>query len=203
MIKIIFFDLDGVLTKNKVGSTVQSAFFAEKYNLSQQELLEKRRPYTVKDNTGLMTNFEAYQEILKDFGIDNLTIDIMEESFAATPVDNRMIEFAKKLKTDYKVGIITDNTKDRVDYLIAMYNWAAIFDPIINSAEVGTMKNATKIFDIAVKQARCKHNECIFIDNSQKNIDVCNKTGIHGIFFDDEVRDYEKLLNEIETKLSS
>ena len=197
MIKTIFFDLDGVLTLNKTGSAVQAKFFAEKFNLSESELRAKRKEYTIRDNTGEMTNYEAYQEILGSFGIEP-SLEVIEESFALTPVDDRMIGIAKDYTKDYKVGIITDNSKDRAEYIAAFNNWDEIFDPIIISADVGEMKTGRKIFDVAVEAVGCEHEECVFIDNTQKNIDSCNSIGMHGIFFDDQVRDYDKMLAEID-----
>ena len=64
-------------------------------------------------------------------------------------------------------------------------NWYNIFDVIVVSEEVKSTKKGTKIFEIATQRAKVNPKECIFIDNSQKNIDSAQKTGIAGVYFDD------------------
>jgi len=109
-----------------------------------------------------------------------------------------MIEFANALKRKYKIGIITDNKAERVDVICKMHEWQDVFAPIIVSQTVGSTKRDSRIFEIAAQEAGIEPNQCIFIDNSMKNVETSSRFGMHGVYFDDEVRDYEELKKKIE-----
>ena len=73
-----------------------------------------------------------------------------------------------------------------------------IFDLIIISEDVKCTKKTTEIFEITAQRANAKAGECIFIDNKQKNVDSAIKAGFEGVYFDDEIRDYESLFKSID-----
>lgn len=54
----------------------------------------------------------------------------------------------------------------------------------IYSAEVGAIKPSAEIFSIACQRFGYKKEECVFIDDSQKNIDGAKSFGLNTILFD-------------------
>jgi FMN phosphatase YigB (HAD superfamily) len=42
-------------------------------------------------------------------------------------------------------------------------------------------------------------SECLFIDNTEKNLIIPRKMGMATIFYDDDNRDYDLFLNDLET----
>ncbi|MCL2383820.1 MAG: HAD-IA family hydrolase [Oscillospiraceae bacterium] len=125
------------------------------------------------------------------------------EAFESAPIDKKMLEYAIQFKTDYTVGIITDNSVARVDTIMLKNNWSDIFELVIVSEEAKCTKKGTEIFEISAQRANVKPEECIFIDNKQKNVDSAIKAGFYGVYFDDEVRDYDSLFKSIEEIISS
>jgi putative hydrolase of the HAD superfamily len=200
-IKAIFFDFDGVLTTDKSGSVSTAKYFSEKLGIKYEDLLtiykESFADADHKIDIGESLNPLIWESMCERFGV-KYSPDWMNEAFDSSPIDNKMIAFAKKLKEKFIVGIITDNGKDRADYLFLKHKFNELFNPIIVSANVKTTKAGTEIFEIAAQRARLKPDECIFIDNTQKNLISAEKLGIIGIHFDDAVRDHEKLFNEVE-----
>ncbi len=73
-----------------------------------------------------------------------------------------------------------------------------IFDTIIISEDVKCTKKGTEIFEITTQRANVNAEECIFIDNKQKNVDTAKKVGFIGLYFDDEKRDYDNLFKIID-----
>lgn len=45
-------------------------------------------------------------------------------------------------------------------------------------------------------------NECLFIDNQEKNLIIPKKIGMNVIYFDHEKRNYEKLVEEFKNLYS-
>lgn len=202
-VKAIFFDFDGVLTTDKSGSTSSAKYFSKKLGVSIEELLAiYKKDYADADHridVGEALNSEIWQSMSERYGIKYKPEDMIQ-AFADTPIDSKMLEFARKLKEKFIVGIITDNGAERTAYIFNKHKFDKIFNPIIVSADVKATKGGTEIFDLAASRAGAKPSECIFIDNTKKNIVSANKAGFIGIYFDDAVRDYEKLFSEVENE---
>ena len=199
MIKTIFFDLDGVLTTDKSGSFTVSKYFAEKLGVNVQEVFEYKKQFDEDTDTGKMSDFDVWEKTCKRFGVgDTFNEKYLQEAFESTPIDEKMVQYAKQLKSKYNVGIITDNSIARVDAISSKNNWSSIFDITIISEDVKSTKKGTKIFEIAVARVNAKPTECIFIDNKQANVDSAQNAGLIGVYFDDQKRDYKELFKQVD-----
>jgi putative hydrolase of the HAD superfamily len=104
-----------------------------------------------------------------------------------------MLELARRLRQHYSVGIITDNKKDRIDHLKKHLGLTALFDPIVVSAEVGSSKESSRIFERALSHLGIAPNESLFADNSEENLVAANVLGMITVHFDDEQNDVQAL----------
>lgn len=199
--KVIFFDLDGVLTTDKSGSLSCAKYIAQKINIDFHKLYECKKKFDHATDNGEAREEDVWSTACESFG-KILNPQWLFEAYLSTPMDEKMIDYAKWLKGKFKVGIITDNSVERVQAIIQKHNWTNIFDPIVVSGAVKCTKRDTKIFEIAAQIAKVNPNDCIFIDNSQRNIDSATKAGFAGIFFEDEKRDLTELFNMV-NKISS
>ena len=123
-----------------------------------------------------------------------LSLDLLHEAFASTPLSQRMLQIARALRSRYAVGIVTDNKKDRIDLLKKLHKLSSLFDPIAVSAEIGAGKDSPRMFLEVVHRLGVRPDECIFIDNSRKNLVAPGALGIKTIYFDDERQDFDALL---------
>lgn len=199
MIKKIFFDFDGVLTTDKTGSHTNCKYFSQKIGLNRKELLSKVKQFDEEIDAGKISEKEVWESICKEREVE-FNPNWLKEAFLSTPIDERMLEYAKQLKNKYSLGMITDNASERMNMIIEQNKQFNIFDTIIVSEEVKCTKKGTKIFEIATQKAQVNAKECIFIDNKQKNVECAKNAGFIGVFFDDEKRDYDnlfKLMDEI------
>ena len=113
-----------------------------------------------------------------------------------------MLALARELKRrGITIGMITDNKCDRVDAILEHYGLRELFDIVVVSAAHGCTKDQRGIFEISVTQAKVAFHECIFIDNSPKNLVAARELGMHVLHFDDELRDYILLKDQIENIL--
>lgn len=194
--KAILFDFDGVLTIDKYGSDSILRYLAEKTQVPIDIL--KREYYKI--NRGLLNGEYTHKDIWADYcknvGYD-IDFQILIDSFINTPLDWDMILFVRELKIKYKIGVITDNKVDRITKILEHHNLTDLFDIVTISAECKCGKNDRRIFDITLDYLNIEPNNCIFIDNSEKNLIVPQELGIHTILFDDENRDIEKFENQL------
>ncbi len=194
--KAILFDFDGVLTIDKYGSDSILRYLAENTPVSIDVL--KREYYKI--NRGLLNGEYTHKDIWADYcknvGFD-IDFQILIDSFINTPLDNEMLSLVRELKTKYKIGMITDNKVDRITEILRFHNLTDLFDVVTISAECECGKNDRKIFDITLESLGVEPNDCVFIDNSEKNLVVPQELGIHTILFDDENRDIEEFKNHL------
>lgn len=195
----ILFDFDGVLTIDKYGSDSILRYLSENTPVPIDTL--KREYYKI--NRGLLygeyTHKDIWAEYCKNVGCD-IDFQILIDSFINTPLDFDMLSLVRELKTKYKIGMITDNKIDRITEILRFHNLTDLFDVVTISAECKCSKNDRKIFDITLENLNIEPSDCIFIDNSEKNLIVPQELGIRTILFDDENRDIElfrKQLNKI------
>ena len=196
MTKYIFFDMDGVLTTDTTGSYTTAKFFADKFEIDFDELFQYTKPFDSDIDAGKLTVNEVWANVAEKYNKE-FKDEYIREAFLSTPIDAKMLEIVDKLKENYKVGIITDNSIERANAIFDKNNFREIFDTIIISGEVKSTKKSVEIFKIAAEKAGVECNECVFIDNNPNNAKVADEAGFKGVWFDDQARDYDKLWNEI------
>lgn len=197
MIKKIFFDFDGVLTTDKTGSHTNCKYFSLKIEVDAQELLSKVKQFDEEIDAGKISEKDVWESICKEAEVE-FSPNWLQEAFINTPIDEVMLEYARQLKNKFSVGIITDNSTERMNIIIEQNQGFNIFDTIIISEDVKCTKKGTEIFKVTTQRANVNAKECIFIDNKQKNVDSAKNAGFIGVYFDDEKRDYDNLFKIID-----
>ena len=197
MIKAVLFDFDGVLTIDGTGSESICNYICEKTGIDL-ELFEKEY---FKYNDDLLygkINHEDIWDILCKGLNTQVDIKILYESFLNTPIDSKMMELVAKLKEkNYKIGMVTDNKKDRIDNIVQYYDWDKVFDKITISAEVGSGKDCNEIFERTIDSLNVNADECVFIDNQEKNLIIPRSMKMNVVYFDHIERNYEQLIKNM------
>ncbi len=196
MIKAIFFDFDGVLTTDPRGSYTTCVYLEKKTGIPKEKIISCYRhnfsPLKIKK-----LSYEVFwQEFCKCIGKD-IDIGLLQGAFDSTPKNEKMFELAEKLKTNYKTGIITDNTKERFDAMIEKFCLDKLFDVLILSAEVGCTKQEKSIFFEALKSLNIPPEECIFIDNTESNLIVPKQMGFKTIFYNHEKNNVGAIIEKL------
>jgi epoxide hydrolase-like predicted phosphatase len=174
MLKAIIFDCFGVLypvyiddwfTRNKARLTLDRATL-DKLNLqidlgriSQQEL------------------YEAFSREVK------LPVEVIQEEIEQNiTLDANLVDLIKKLKSRYKLGLLSNAGEEEIS-IIYKDKVADIFDSITVSYEAKCVKPDPGIFQIAAKRLNVAPNECLFIDDSHKNIEAAQNLGMKTITY--------------------
>ncbi len=196
MIKAILFDFDGVLTTDETGSQSICNYICKKTSLDEEIFYHEYYKYNNDLLYGKTNHENIWDSLCKGINM-KIDIRILHESFINTPIDSQMIAIIDKLKKlNYKIGMVTDNKKDRIDDIVQYYDMNKIFDAITISADVGSGKDDNKIFVKILECLNVTANECVFIDNQEKNLIVPKSMGMNVIFFDHKKRNYGKLIQE-------
>ena len=196
MIKAIFFDFDGVLTMDKTGSLTTTRSLSQVTGIDHERVKAAFARFNEDLTRGKCTHRAIWDDLCRDVGAD-IDIALLEKAFASTPLNHELLAVAKRLRPRFVVGLITDNKQDRMDCLERLHGLSVVFRPIVVSAAVGSTKTDRAIFDRALALAHVEPRECIFVDNTARNLLVPREMGIDTIYFDDEERDVPKLVHEL------
>lgn len=199
-LRAVFFDYDGVLTTDPTGSVTTCGYLSQASGLPFDVLAQAFRPHNAALSTGRCTHAEVWPAICAQLPRP-LPIEWLRAAFESTPLNAAMMALARGLKQcGLVVGIITDNKQDRIDHLVRHQGLAALFDPIVVSAAVGSTKEGAAIFEHALQRAGLPAAQCLFIDNSPANLVAAARLGMHSEHFDDARADVAGLADLLRSR---
>lgn len=193
MIKAIFFDYDGVLTIDKTGSLTTNRYLSKMAAVEYELVRKAFSKYNQELLVGKVTHREIWGTVCESMHCE-IDFSLLEQAFLSTPANHAMFALARRLKSKYALGIITDNKKDRMDCLRVSQGLDALFNPIVVSAELGSGKDSAAVFEYALRCLDIRPEESLFIDNNPENLIVPKALGMGVIFHDDEKNDMGKLV---------
>lgn len=194
-IKNIIFDVGNVLVRWDPHHIVTQAFpeRADKDKLVLQ-LFKHQNWFDI--NLGKIDQETIIAEYHKRLGLDkNRLINMMAiAKDSLTPIEGSF-DLLKSLHGHYKLYALTDNTKDFMAYLRAQYDFWALFEGVVVSAEVGHLKPSREIYMHLLNSYALTANETVFIDDYLINIEGAKAVGLEGIHFENARQCREALLN--------
>ena len=194
--KAIIFDLNGVFIK----SPKLSDRFRDDFNVPEKEFMpalleimqKVRRP-------GSMDVFLLWRPYLKKWEIDFSKDQFFDYWFGKEGVDETLFEFALELKKmGYKIFILSNNFIERAKYyekeFPELFDKMGIFDRVYYSWQTGFVKPDKRAFELLLKENDLNPTECLYFDDSLRNIESAAELGIESYLFDG--------IEDIKTKLN-
>lgn len=182
MIKAILFDVGGVIVTH--GSQIDS--FAKIFRTNDKEKLWKNINHLVGPLcSGDISEAEYWKRVAKSENINPSDIpeNLWNLNYAETTiVDQDILLFIKTLRKKYKTILISNTLKAHAEINIKRGVFEH-FDDVVNSFEVHLSKDTIEIFNLALKRNKLTPDECIFIDDIQKFLDIGNSIGIKGVLY--------------------
>jgi putative hydrolase of the HAD superfamily len=100
-------------------------------------------------------------------------------------LDEEVVALARKLRARYKVGMISNATKELEDILANHHRIIDLFDVVINSARVGLAKPDVRIFHLAAERLGVPISACVFTDDLVVNVEGAQAAGMQAFHFQD------------------
>lgn len=184
-IRALFFDFGGVLIEWNPRRIFERYFPGQPQALEQflgeigffewNHEQDKGRPFHQGVNL-LMQSFPKYAHMLQDYQ------HRWEESIGG-PIDGS-IEILRRL---HGMGLalygLSNWSAETFPIIRRRHEFFGLFDQMIISGEVGLAKPDPAIFRLALQTASRPASECLFIDDSQENVDAARALGLHAIRF--------------------
>lgn len=106
-----------------------------------------------------------------------------------------MVEWLHVLRErGFKTAMISNLSRNFSGYLRQNANWAALFDHLCFSGELGISKPGAAIFRGCLEALHVAASQALFVDDKEVNIAAAQKLGLKGIVF----RSVEQLEKELE-----
>jgi putative hydrolase of the HAD superfamily len=94
-----------------------------------------------------------------------------------------VVSLARKLRSRYKVGLLTNATKNLEEMLLEHHGITDLFDVVINSARVGLAKPDVRIFHLAAERLGVPPSACVFTDDMPHNVEGARAAGMRAFQF--------------------
>ncbi len=183
----LMIDMYGVIIKESKGNFIPytySHFDESHYErieklFKEEKLFEKAQLGKISSNEFLLKlGYENPEFTMKDYIENHLTLD---EGF---------INFAEKINGKYKLVLISNDMTEWSNYITEFYGLDKYFDHKIISGDIGARKPDFEIFDKGLEIIGKTPRECIFVDNSSKNLVAAEEVGLSPILFNRDNEHY-------------
>lgn len=190
-ITTILFDMYGVILEESKGKFIP--YTLEHFDSTEHERLKRQfkeeRLFTKAGNGEISSD-----TFLSLLGYENPGFHMKDYIENYLTLDSGFIPFAEKYYKKYDFVLLSNDVSEWSRYITEYYQLNQYFKEKIVSGDVKCRKPEKKIYELALEKIGKSPAECVFIDNSVKNLEVADELGICPILFN---RDHEEYTGTI------
>ncbi len=184
----IFIDMYGVIIKESKGYFIpytyehfeQSEYDRIQKSFREEKLFGKAQRGKLSSNEFLTRlGFADPEAAMKDYLENYLTID------------TGFYVFAEKMCGKHKLFLLSNDVSEWSDYLTDRHKLNKYFAAKYISGNIGICKPDEAFFKYVLDDLKCEPNNCLFIDNSVKNLNAASSFGIKTILFNRDGVEYD------------
>lgn len=185
MIKTIIFDLGGVVLTNDWHLGYKDFFkeFTEYFDISTDDM-----------EIGWNLNWPRFR--VGGINEDEFWMGFLRMSTRKTDTEHAkkiwrkhqkpledMLGLIKKLKNNYRLAVLSNISKEWMDYKREKFGLDYYFDIILGSGFVGVAKPDTRAYTILLEKLNEQPVNCLYIDDREKNTTPARELGMDTILF--------------------
>lgn len=178
MIKALIFDWHGVLDQTNLEGAVKKISDFKK--VTPEYVKKLSRPYEEDYICGSDPQ-EFWGNIQKVFSLSDKELLEVENYILEITPSVSLWEKLPALHSSYITAILSDSPLDKAGE-IRKFNLKD-FDHVYLSAEKGLSKSDNAFFLNLIADMNVRPDECLYIDDSQKNIEIAGKLGLKTCLF--------------------
>lgn len=196
MVKAIIFDLWETL-----GS--------KGYKVSQELQKQFHIPYTLEDlhtyeHSIQLKIWDSPEAMAKSF-LEHFSVEVTEENIQhfiriygpylhSSFLFPGMKELLHTLKEKYTLGLLSNTTNFERAFL-DKHDIRHLFDAIVFSCDIAALKPSEEMFSTIIQKLSLPYKDCLFIDDSKRNIAAAQALGMQVIHFQSVAQLKEELLS--------
>ncbi len=194
MIKNIIFDLGNVLLKSSPSIVLENLNISDEIKNNIKSKFFNNWQHIDLGEESIKEHFDNCKF---NFDIDKSTREILLNYYKYRPFNNEMIELMNKLKhNNYKIFILSNNNKETCEYLKQLPIFERI-DGWIVSCDYHIVKPNKEIYVKLFNTFNIKPDECFFIDDNKKNVEIGAILGMQGFTFKYSNNNIDELINNM------
>ncbi len=184
MIKAIVFDCFGVLVRDGWLPFCEHHFGTDPQSMEEAHNLNHRL------NVGNLTFEEFIIELAELAHVEPVAA---RGEIVSNPPNTELFTWIRdSLKTNYKIGLLSNAGADWLDDLFTPQN-AALFDAAVLSYKIGVMKPDPRAYEAVAEQLGVEMGECLFIDDQPYYCEGAEAVGMAAVHYQDNIKLKESL----------
>ena len=146
---------------------------------------------------GHISEIKFWKGIIEEFNLKVAVSElkkIVRENFKEIDGTRDIIEKLKK--NGYKLGLLSNQAREWVDYCEKQYDFHKLFNSRMYSFEISVCKPEKRGYNLIMGKLKAKPEECLFIDDYDVNLTPAKKLGLATLQFENSEklrRDLRKL----------
>lgn len=193
MFKHLIFDLSEVLISGRKGCShkISEKLGIDETNVNQ--LLKGKN--SLRLIRGEITE-DAYIDALISEGRWNISPDWLKEVFRNNFHNEvpGMIDLLRPLSEKYNLVLLSDHAREWIEYIEGHHKFLNVFKRSFYSFDLGMDKTSPETFRGVLTEVNASPEECLFVDDSQANVEVARGVGVTSILFES----HQKLLKDFQ-----
>lgn len=186
-ITTLIFDMYGVIIEESKGN-----FIPYTYNHFDESEYERiTRQFRAEKLFGKAGIGELNSdEFLSQMGFKDTQFHMRDYIENHLTLDAGFIPFAEKFVGQYEFVLLSNDVSEWSAYITEYHGLDKYFTHKIVSGDVKCRKPDRKIYELTLERIGKKPEECLFIDNTGKNLLVARELGIVPVMFDRDKEEY-------------
>ncbi len=187
-ITTILLDMYGVILEESKGYFIPYTYgrFEEKEWERLTRQFKQEQLFTKAGNGELSSD-----DFLSMLGFDDPAYHMRNYISHYLTLDPDFIPFAENYYQKYDFVLLSNDVSEWSAFITEYYQLDKYFSLKIVSGDVKCRKPERKIYELALERAGKKPSECIFVDNSVKNLDIASEMGIRSVLFNRDHVEYD------------
>jgi len=183
-ISTLIFDLNGVfVTCPKLSKRFEDDFNVplEKFMPALKNIMGQVR------EPGMKNVYSLWEPYLDDWGVGLNENEFLDYWFSEEKENTPLTDLARVLKSKgLQLIILSNNFHERSEYYTRNFPFLSeLFDGVYYSWQTGFVKPSVDAFRHVLEKHQLSPDECLFFDDSEKNIELARSLGIESYIFDD------------------
>jgi len=185
MVRAIIFDCYGVLVHDNY------SMIKEKYLADDPTARAEFVDLNHRACKGELTGDEFLVKVSELTGVPMSEID---ETFDHNYRNDELLNFiARELKPRYKIGFLSNASRDRITELFTPEQ-VELFDDVVLSYQVHLIKPDPEIYKLSTQRLGVQPEECVFVDDLARYVEMAETLGMRGIWY----QNFEQFRDELE-----
>ena len=186
-VKSVIFDWGGVCCV--AAEPFASGALQKALHMNPDEIAAEIRDIYEDHYRGKYTTEAFWSAVLSHFNLET-SVEINPHALTKAYLESytiypEVLALAKKLKEKYTVGLLSNLSPVMRDHIREIHRTEEYFNPEVYSCDqgVGVIKPDKEVYKIFLTKLGQKAEECLFIDDSQKNLDAAEKLEFQTLLF--------------------